>query len=35
MSLIALSITACEYDDSALKADVNDLKEEQFALLGI
>lgn len=32
MSLIALSITACEYDDSALKADVNDLKDRITAL---
>ena len=32
MSLIALGITACEYDDSALKADVNDLKDRITAL---
>ncbi|OUN81152.1 PL29 family lyase N-terminal domain-containing protein [Bacteroides sp. An51A] len=34
MPLIALCITACEYDDSALKADVNDLKDRITALEG-
>lgn len=32
MPLIALGITACEYDDSALKADVDDLKDRITAL---
>ena len=32
MPLIALCITACEYDDSELKADVNDLKDRITAL---
>lgn len=34
MPLIALGVTACEYDDSALKADVNDLKDRITALEG-
>ena len=34
MPLIALGITACEYDDSALKADVDDLKDRITALEG-
>lgn len=32
MLLIALGITACEYDDSALKADVDDLNDRLTAL---
>lgn len=34
MPLIAIGITACEYDDSELKADVNDLNDRITALEG-